>query len=280
MPTVLRKLWALAWALMLSFAILAVGQAIWGALVVANLAKTPANPWSVAVMAVILWLMWRYLGGRWWPARTSEARRRDLRANRVAGSVYAWSLCAGVSAIIAVAGCWIVMFQLVRMDSQQWVPDFSKHPFPMTLIVIMASLVSPFTEEATFRGYAQVILEREFLGPVAITISSIYFAAAHLNHGLDWPKALLYFLVGVVFGTIAFLSRSTLPALPVHIIGDLTFFLLVWPNDPSRKLVRQTGAESWFWVHVSQVIAFTALSIAAYVKLGKVCRESRKPYPS
>jgi membrane protease YdiL (CAAX protease family) len=260
---------------MLAFLIFIVGQGAWGALIRSNLAKTPAIPWSVPAMAVILWLMWRYLGGKWWPARTSEARRRDLRANRASGTVYAWSAVAGVSAVVAIAGFWIVMFQLVKMDSIQWVPDFSKHPLTIALAVIMASFVSPFTEEAAFRGYAQVILEREFAGPVAIVISSTYFAVGHLNHGFFWPKLLIYFLVGVTFGTTAFLSRSTLPALPVHITGLLAFFLLVWPHDPARPLIRDTGADNWFWMHVLQAIAFTAASIAAFVRLAKVCQQSR-----
>jgi len=152
MSTILKKLWAVVWAFILSFLILIVGQMAWSALLIPNLAKSPAIPWSVPAMAVILWLLWRYLGGKWWPARTSEARRKDLRANRVSGAVYAWSLAAGVSAVIALAGCWIVTFRIVKMDSIQWVPDFSKYPLTMALVVIMASLVSPFTEEAAFRG--------------------------------------------------------------------------------------------------------------------------------
>ena len=272
MSTVLKKLWALVWAFILSFLILTVGQAVWGALLGPNLVKTPGVPWSVPVMAAFLWAMWRYLGGKWWPARTAEARREDLRAKRVSGAVYAYSMVAGVSAVIALAGCWIVMFRIVKMDSIQWVPDFSRYPLTMALIVMMSSLVSPFTEEAAFRGYAQVVLEREFAGPAAITISSIYFAVAHLNHGVYWPKLSIYFLVGVAFGTIAFLSRSTLPALPVHIVADLTFFLLIWPYDPSRTLIHDTGIDNWFWIHVWQAVLFTAISVSAYVKLANVCR--------
>jgi len=275
MTAVLKKLWAMVWAFILSFLILAVGQAAWSALLAPNLAKTPAIPWSVPAMAVVLWLMWRYLGGKWWPARTSESRRLDLRANRVSGAVWAWSLIAGMSAIIALAGCWIVMFRLVKMESIQWTPDFSRYPLTMALVVMMASLVSPFTEEAAFRGYAQAILEREFTGPVAIAISSIHFAAAHLNHGFYWTKLSIYFLAGVAFGTIAFLSRSILPVLPVHIIADLTFFLVVWPHDPGRSLIRDTGADYWFWIHVWQAAIFSAIAILAFARLAKICRKSR-----
>jgi len=96
---------------------------------------------------------------------------------------------------------------------------------------------------------------------------------AHLNHGFFWPKLSIYFLVGVAFGTMAFLSRSILPVLPVHIIADLTFFLLVWPHDAARRLIRDTGADAWFWIHALQAVVFAAISILAFVKLTKVCRE-------
>jgi hypothetical protein len=37
---------------------------IWSALLVTNLVTNPAIPWAVIVMALILWLIWEYLGGR------------------------------------------------------------------------------------------------------------------------------------------------------------------------------------------------------------------------
>src|SRR5206468_256254 len=39
-------------------------QGIWSALLVANLQTTPALPWSVPVMAALLWALWSYAGGR------------------------------------------------------------------------------------------------------------------------------------------------------------------------------------------------------------------------
>jgi membrane protease YdiL (CAAX protease family) len=226
-------------------------------------------------MAVVLWVMWKYLGGAWWPRSTSEARRLYLRANPVTGRVVAWTLLAGVLSIVALAGCWIVLFQLVKM-SPNVLPDFSQYSLLTTvLVIVMASLVSPVTEEAAFRGYCQVILEREFDGPAAVSISSVLFALAHLTHGFFWPKLLVYFLVGVVFGVIAYLTRSTIPALPVHIIGDLTFFTLVWPHDASRRLVWNGGADTWFWIHVAQAIVFTVLAIPAFMRVAKLCETPR-----
>ncbi|MGA7906345.1 MAG: CPBP family intramembrane glutamic endopeptidase [Candidatus Sulfotelmatobacter sp.] len=270
MGALFGKILRAAWSALLAFLILGVGQGIWGALLVTNLKSSPAVPWSSPVMIVVLWLMWRYLGGSWWPRSTTEARRAYLRANRVSSQVLAWALLAGVLAIVALAGCWIVLFRVVRTPPNG-LADFSSYPaLTAALMVLTASLVSPVTEEAAFRGYCQVILERDFAAPAAVLLSSLFFALAHLTHGFYWPKLLVYFLVGIVFGVTAYLTRSTIPALPVHIIGDITFFTLVWPYDAGRRLVWESGADKWFWMHGAQAVVFAALAIPAFVQLAKV----------
>ena len=47
----------------LALALTLFGGGIWTALLVANLATSPAFPWSVPVMALVLWVAWRYLEG-------------------------------------------------------------------------------------------------------------------------------------------------------------------------------------------------------------------------
>lgn len=274
MRSLLGRLLNIAWSAVLALLILGFGQGVWGVLLVANLKTTPTIPWAVPVMALVLRLMWQYLGGKWWPRSTSEARRSYLRANRVSGPVLACALLAGMLSIVALAGYWVVLFQLVKMPANV-LDNFSGHPLLTTvLVIVMASLVSPITEEAAFRGYCQVILEREFTAPIAVLISSVFFTAPHVVHGFLWPKLLVYFLVGVVFGVIAYLANSTVPAIPVHIIGDLTFFTLVWPYDAARRLVWEGGADRWFWIHAAQAIIFTALAIPAFVRLARVSKRS------
>ncbi len=264
---------AVAWSAILAFLILAFGQGVWGALVVSNLRTSPAIPWAVPVMAILLWLMWLYLGGKWWPRSTAEARRRYLRANRVSGRTFAWALLACTLSLVAFVGYWIVMVQLVKMRGNA-LPDLNQYPLlTVVLMLVMGSLAAPLTEEPAFRGYCQVILEREFRGPVAVIISSVLFALAHgPTQGFLWPKLLFYFLVGVVFGTTAYLTNSILPAIPVHILGLLIFFTLVWPHDPARRLVGEGGADAWFWIHAAQAIIFTVLTILAFLRLVKIPR--------
>jgi membrane protease YdiL (CAAX protease family) len=261
---------------LLAFAITILAGGIWSALLVTNLQRSPAVPWSVPVMGLLLWLMWSYLGGKGWPQSTSDARRHYLRANRRSARTYLWSFAAGVLSVVALAGYWIVLFRLVKMPPNA-LPDVSSYPrMTVALMILMGSLVAPFMEEAGFRGYFQVALEREFRGSVAVAVSSLVFALAHFAHGILWPKLLVYFLVGVAFGATAYLTNSTLPAIVPHIIGDLTFFTLVWPHDAARQLVFDSGTDIWFWIHVAQAIVFTLLAVSAFQRLA---RESRQDAP-
>jgi membrane protease YdiL (CAAX protease family) len=254
---------------LLAFAITILAGGIWNALLVANLRSSPAVPWSVLAMALLLWLMWSYLGGRGLPRSTSDSRRRYLRANRRSAQTYLWSFAAGVLSVVGLAGCWIVLFRLVKMPPNA-LPDVSSYPrMTVGLMILMGSLVAPFIEEAGFRGYFQVALEQEFRGSIAVTVSSLGFAFAHFAHGILWPKLLVYFLVGIAFGATAYLTNSTLPAIVPHVIGDLTFFTLVWPNDAARRLVWDSGSDNWFWIHVAQAIIFTVLAVWAFQRLAR-----------
>ncbi|MGD0010097.1 MAG: type II CAAX endopeptidase family protein [Terriglobia bacterium] len=270
------RIMAVAWSGILGFLIIVFGAGVWAALVASNLKTSPAVPWAVPVMALVLGLMWLYLGGKYWPRSTSQARRRLLRANPVSAQAFGWALLAGVMSIAAFAGYWIVMFQLVKMPGNA-LPDFSRYPLlTVALMILMGSLAAPLTEEPAFRGYCQVILEREFRGPIAVVISSVLFALAHgPTQGFLLPKLLFYFLVGVAFGATAYLTDSILPAIPVHVAGLLIFFSLVWPHDANRRLLWEGGGGAWFWIHAAQTIIFTALAILAFLRLARVTERMR-----
>ena len=81
-----------------------------------------------------------------------------------------------------------------------------------------------------------------------------------------------YLLVDVMLGVTAYLTRSIVPGLVVHSIGLLTFFTLVWPYDTHRRLVWDTGADTWFWLHVAQALIFTALALLAFRRLARVTK--------
>ena len=251
-------------------------QGVWAALVVTNLKASPAIPWAVALMALFLWLGWKYASGDWRPRGTAAARRRYLRANRVPWRVFGWAVLAGALLLVALVGYWIVMFQLVKMPGNR-LPDFSRYPlFTVLLMLTMAAVVGAVIEEAGFRGYFQVALEQDFRAPVAIVISSLLMSPGHgLTQGFVWPTLLWYFFADMMFGVMAYLTDSILPGIVIHGVGLLVFFVLVWPADQSRRLVADGGGDAWFWIHTGQAIVFTALAIPVFRHLASVTQGAR-----
>jgi len=262
--------------------VLAVGcGGIWTVLLTSNLATSPALPWSVAVMALLLWVLWQYLGGRWWPRSTSHTRRRSLRARPLPGRVFAWALTAGLLSTLALVGSWIVLLQVVNIPGRV-LPNFFSYP-PLTAIsvLIMASLVSSLAEEACFRGYFLSTLEQNVRDPLAIVIAALLISPGHsLTQGFVWPIMLWYFFSDVMFGAIASLTKSILPGALVHSLGLLIFFTLVWPYDVQRRQIWETGANTGFWVAAVSAIIFTVLALLAFLQLAQVARGGQALRPA
>ena len=252
-----------------SLAVAALGSLTWGPLLLANALTSPQVPWSIPLEAIALVVIWLYLNGRWWPRSTSVARHDLLRARVVPLSVVLWAALVGGLALVALAGLWIVMVELTASGGNPTLPGADQYPAVLVAMAIaMGSLVSPITEEAAFRGYGQVLLERSFRPFTAVALSSTFFALYHgPTQGFAPSKLFFYFVVGVVFGAIAWRTNSVLPALPVHVAGDLVFFTRIWPQDATRPLVWRDGADMVFWLNVAQVIVFGTLAVVAFSRL-------------
>jgi membrane protease YdiL (CAAX protease family) len=262
---------AVVWSGAMAFLLATSLGAIWTVLITINTATSPAIPWSVAVMAFLLWVMWQYLGGRWWPRKTSQARHRYRRARRLPAQVFAWAVVAGLLSLVALVGYWVVLLQLIKIPTRA-APSFSGYPLLTAILaLVMASLVSSLAEEVGFRGYFQGILEQKVSGPVAIVIAALLISPGHsLTQGFLWPIILWYFFSDVMFGAMAYLTKSILPSAVVHSIGLLIFFTLVWPYDAQRRLIWESGVNTGFWLTVAQAIIFTVLALLAFIRLARV----------
>jgi membrane protease YdiL (CAAX protease family) len=264
----------------LALVLTTVVQGIWSGLLLINLQTLSAIPWAIVVMAVLLWVMWQYAGGRWWPSTTSRARRAYLRAHRVNARVFTIALVAGACALAALTGLWIVLFQTGLMRGNS-LPDFSQYPTPTVVgVLVMASLVGALAEEAGLRGYFQVALERELSAPVAIAIAALALTPGHgATQGFAVPTIFFYLLVDLTFGVTAYLCDSVWPGVVVHATGLLIFFALVWPFDSRRPLVPNALTDGWFWIHAVQAALFAGLALLAFRRLASEVRNRHHNLP-
>jgi membrane protease YdiL (CAAX protease family) len=263
------------WAV-LALALIFVAGAVWMALVYGNLRLIPSIPLALPALVLFLWVIWRYLGGAGWPASTSGTRKALLRSTPVSRRAFAWSQVAGLLAVGALAGLWILLQRVFAMPPNRLLPTgVTASPVIIAEIVLGASLLAPVIEESAVRGYLQSVLERDFPAVVAVLLSSVVFAIAHLSQGAVMPKMFFQLSVGVTFGTLAYLNDSILPVMPVHLVGDLVFFMFVWPGDATRPPIAQTGTDAWFWLHVAQTIVCAALALVAFRRLTAVSARQR-----
>jgi membrane protease YdiL (CAAX protease family) len=270
---------AFAIAAAISVAVVAVGQGVWGVMAMINLKVSPAIPWAAPLMALILAGLLAYLGGSGWPASTSAARRRLLRWNPMPWATFGLAVAAGVLGLVAFGGLWIATADLVHIPAGVQ-PSLRGMPLPTAItLLIMGSLAAPLSEEAAFRGYAMGILEKAWgWAPAAIVGSSVLFAAVHFVQGLDAIKLGLYFLAGVVFATVAYLTNSLYAAMAVHSLGDVLGFTVLWPHDQAHH--GMGFHDPMFAPALAAIAVFTPLAILAFRKLHAVGEDLRSPKPA
>lgn len=247
-------------------------------LFLANLRYFASVPWAVPLTAFYLWFFWRYLNGAWAPESTVEERRASLRANRLAGRVWAWALVFGGLGIVALVLALRVANRLVVLPQQQ-LPDLSQVPkLTVLALLLMAAPVAGIVEEAAFRGYMQGPIERRYGLAVAILITGTMFAVAHLDFTLIlWPY---YVAVAAIYGTVTYLTQSILPAVVLHTGGNLYSNLDLWLHGQaewqaaagSAALIWKTGADTSFWIASIALLLVAAGMVWAYFKLARVAR--------
>jgi membrane protease YdiL (CAAX protease family) len=240
-----RRLPTIVHAVIAGSLVVSLGTLPWAALAAANLRLWPAVPWSVVVMAAYLWLYWRFLGGQWWPRSTAESRRESLRARRIGSRAWRAALLAGGLGWGGLVALRIAYDELLGLPRGA-LPDTSALPVvTVAAYWLTLSVVAGVAEEAGFRGYMQVPIERRH-GPVAaILVAGTAFWLAHGWHyaGSGWTfllHAWFYLAASALYGIVAYWTASILPCIVLHAAGDvLGVVMTAWLASPADGVDRR-----------------------------------------
>ncbi|NOT39143.1 MAG: CPBP family intramembrane metalloprotease [Alphaproteobacteria bacterium] len=258
-PQTKRSLWqslpALLRALILGGLVGAAGTMVWLILVSANLQRDPAVPWSVAAMAFYLVIYWWFLRGGIVPWAATR-RRELLRVEPLPASGWNWALLALVLGFLAAFVFLIgIQARIAEVPAGAFPATGNTPWYAVVSYIAMVGIVAGVAEEAAYRGYMQVELERAYGPAAAIVLSSIIFALAHFSV----PLLPFVTAVGALLGTVAYLARSIVPGLVVHGVYDFLVTLMIWqfgyPQMP--KLGLSQGIDEPF------LIAATLAGLAA-----------------
>jgi membrane protease YdiL (CAAX protease family) len=267
-----RRLPALLRGALVAVAILLVGQLPPGVFLVLGLRFTPTIPWFLAGTAIWLVAFWMYLGGRGWPAGTRASRRRDLRGAPLAPAIWRWSLLAGGLGVVS-AFCVALLTGLVAdLPAAAFEAPFDLSPYPWwtTLAFFLnIALVAGVVEEAAFRGYMLSVVERRHGWVAAIASVAALFYLVHLGHAYATAALLPFFMAySLLHGLLVFLTRSILPSVVIHALGDAVILPMqygVFPNPLGASVSN----------HVLLVVATALASGLVMVHLARLTRPAR-----
>jgi membrane protease YdiL (CAAX protease family) len=222
-----RRALVLLGALLAGGIVLVVGNLAWGVFFALNRRWSPTIPWSVAPALLCLALYWWYLSGGGPPAAARAWRRESLRAVRLGRSTWGWALLAGAAGLACVS---LVAWAATLAGAIAPRHSLDAHgvaPATLALFVLTNALVAGVVEEAAFRGYMQVPLERALGRAAAAVIVGAAFALSHLTHA--WVAAAhlpFYFAASVAYSLLAMRAGSILPGIVLHASGDALLPLL------------------------------------------------------
>lgn len=267
------------------------GNMPFNALRLLNMQNGTAVPWAVAPAALYLWAYWRFIGGHWSAPDSAAKRRVNLRANPLSWRVWVASLGAGLLGFAALVASLAFVARLVQLPAASPIVTPSGMPFVTALaLIVMGSIVAGVTEEAAFRGYMQSPIERRYGLGVAILVNGLLFGLLHFpTHPADVLWMLPYYVaVSAVYGGLTWAANSILPALVLHVAGDVAVLTRWWLTGRPEwqigsappPLVWESGLDAHFLVTGILSVVLVAASAAAYVAVRKFKTAAQPPAAS
>jgi len=147
--------------------------------------------------------------------------RRDglgrLVATGVAGGLALFALSGAVQLLLQKVG-----IRQTQLEGFAWIRSLS--PSSFLLILVAASVVAPVAEELFFRGFVFQSYARRYGPRVAALLSSLLFAALHLNLQALVP----IFVMGLFLAWLYWRTHSLLPGIVAHGFNNAVAFTVLY----------------------------------------------------
>ena len=244
-----------------------------------NLRLFPVVPWAIVPMAIYLLLYWRFISGRIGSFGSADRRRANLRANPLAPDAWIMAILTGLVGFAGLLALLGVMARLVTLpESAPIVTPAGMPTLTVFLLLVMSSIVAGVTEEAGFRGYMQTPIEQRYGLAIGILVNGVMFGLLHFpNHPGAVVSMLPYYIaVAAVYGGLTWGANSILPALVLHVGGDIWSLTRLWAtgqpewqlSTTAPRLLRESGVDASF-------LMVTAASMVLGAATVGLCRSLR-----
>lgn len=186
----------------------------------------PNIPWSLPVIAVVVWLFYRYTTGSQTPFEASLNRNRLSKDQAIPEIDRPQLVLAIIVQVILAISLLIASTMLLDFTDRPMGQNINLY-LPMSPLVaipyfIGIAIAASVIEEIAFRGYMQTLLNDRYSKLVSIVIVGIVFAVIH-----PIPPAtyIPFFFISISYSLIAERFNSTRPAIVSHFIVDVAIYI-------------------------------------------------------
>jgi len=117
-------------------------------------------------------------------------------------------------------------------------------------------------EELVFRGYLILLWGARTGAYELFAILSIaLFVAAHLYQGRRWSDILPHLILAIVDSVVTIMYKSVIPAIGMHLLSNLMFYLRYWPDRSKWKV---EGSVPLLRVPTGIYVAILGTSVVAF----------------
>lgn len=102
------------------------------------------------------------------------------------------------------------------------------YPFNWITLFLTVVIIAPIIEEVIYRYIIQNIFDNK---AYSIVISSILFSFMHIQSSFDWENFLSYWTLGIVTGSIYWLSKNIYNTITIHAFCNLVSFIVIFINQ-------------------------------------------------
>jgi membrane protease YdiL (CAAX protease family) len=215
-----RRLPVLIRAPIVAFVVLNVGSTLGVLPILGNTKLWTSVPWALPATLVIMWAFWLYATGTGYPAATCAYRAAMTRDKTLSAPVWRAAMLAVIASLIATWSLRLVLPSIVPVAPPSLSINLSVYPVTTVIGLALAIAVSAgVVEEIAFRGYLQKSLEDTYGIAPALILTGIAFWFAHADK-VTASHLPFHLAVSVLLGTATYLTRSLLPAIVGHVLGD------------------------------------------------------------
>lgn len=218
----------------------------------ANLHYRPEIPWSFAATLILLATFWYLTTSGPWPAATRAWCKNVTRQGSVPGPVGRAAVPAVILSVVLLIVFRLLLPSILPVAPPEIKIDLSGSSTTVIFGLLMSvAAIAGVTEEIVFRGYLQKQLEDAYGITPAILLTGLMFWLAHADK-VSVTHLPFHLLASVLFGALAYLTRSLWPAIFAHAAGDaiaLPVYLFrepafLWPALSARPVWEAAGAST------------------------------------